>query len=699
MGRTLLLCSSLATLAFACSSNPTPTPIQPPPPAPAADAAPGGPPVVEKSLEQVGLSETTLDRSADPCSNFYQFACGGWLAKTEIPADRTTWSRGFSEIYDRNQQTLRTILEAAAAGGKDPDPGTQKLGNFYASCMDEATIEKAGLSALEPWLKRARKVRNKKQITALVSELQADGVNVLFNFFVDQDAKDSTKMVAQLWQGGLGLPDRDYYLNDDDDTKKIRTAYSEHVAKMLQLAGSKPAAAKRAADDVLAFETELAKASKTRVEMRDPHGLDNRLDLAGIEKSAPNFGWQAFFKAVGKPGWTEINVSSPKFFEQVNTMLTHTKPHMWRSYLEWQILRREAGRLPKAFVDESFAMRKTLTGQEKLRDRWKRCVSATDNALPDLLGPAFVKAKFSGDAKAAALQMVHAISAAFGSSVMTEAWMDEATRKLAEQKLGMMAYLIGYPDKWKTYDFPVTRDNYAANAIAADRFQVAYEMSKLGVPVDRTEWMMSAPTVNAYYNPSMNHMVFPAGILQPPFYDPKASAAVNLGGMGMIVGHELTHGFDDQGSQYDGNGSLKNWWSPAVAKNFDAKKQCVIDQYHGYEPLPGVHVNGKLTLGENIADMGGVKMAFEAYRAMRKAAKQKVLAGGFTEDQQFFLAVGQAWCTKVRDASARLRVKTDPHSPPQFRVHGALSNLPAFGEAFQCAKGTPMNRDNMCTVW
>ncbi len=699
MGRTFTLCCSLAMFAFACSSNPTPTPVQPTPPATAPDAAPSGPPVVEKSLDQVGLSEAALDRSADPCDDFYQFACGGWLANTEIPADRTSWSRGFSEIHDRNQDTLHTILEAAAAGGKDPDPGTKKLGDFYGSCMDEAAIEKAGLSAIEPWLKQARKVRNKKQIAALVTDLQAHGVGVLFGFFVNQDMKDPTKMVAQVWQGGLGLPDRDYYLKDDDKTKAIRTAYTEHVAKMLQLAGAKPAAAKRGAANVLAFETELAKASKPRVEMRDPKGLDNRLDLAGVEKAAPNFDWKSFFEGMGKPGWTAINVLTPKFLDQINTMLTKTKPAEWRSYLEWHILDSEAGRLPKAFVNENFAMTKQLTGQEKLRDRWKRCVAATDNALPDLLGPAFVKAKFSGDAKAAALNMVHAISGAFGQSLLSEAWMDAATRKLAEQKLSMMAYLIGYPDKWKTYDFTVSRDNYAANAIAADHFQVAYDMSKLGKPVDRTEWSMSAPTVNAYYNPSMNHMVFPAGILQPPFYDPKASAAVNLGGMGMIVGHELTHGFDDQGSQFDGNGALKNWWTPAVAKSFDSKKQCVIDQYDAYEPLPDVHLNGKLTLGENIADMGGVKMAFEAYRAMRKDAKEKVLAGGFTEDQQYFLAVGQAWCTKIRPQMQRMYINVNPHSPARFRVDGSLSNLPAFSEAFQCKKGTKMNRENMCTVW
>jgi len=683
----------LALFAAACGSSnqPSVTPTQPePPPAPE-------PTIVNASLEDVGLSSSALDRSADPCDDFYQFACGGWIAKTEIPADKSRWSRSFSEIFERNEKTLRDILDKAAQNPQ-ADEVSAKIGPFFAACMEEEVIEKEGLAPIKPLLDKAKAIKTPKDVTALVAELHKRQIFPLFDISAEQDFKDATRVIAYLDQNGLGLPDRDYYLRTDDDSKALRKKYEEHVRKMFELAGMKPKQAGEAAIDVLHIETQLAEASKTRVERRDPVGLYNKVDREGLPKLTSELGWDAYFQALGHDDIRDVNVTAPAFFEKVGKLLREVKAPQWRNYFQWQILHATAPLLPKAFVEENFAFEAALTGAKALPERWKRCVAATDRALGEALAQPFVKEAFPGHAKEAAEAMVLEISRVFSGELEKLDWMDADTRKRALEKLSSMAYLIGYPDKWKSYDFPI-EGSYAKNVLAARAFDLSRQLAKVGKPVDREEWHMTPPTVNAYYHPLLNHMVFPAGILQPPFYGQGQSLAVNLGGMGMVVGHELTHGFDDQGSQFDAKGNLDNWWTQAVREKFSAKTGCVEEQYASYEAVPGVKLNGKLTLGENIADNAGVMLAFEAFQRMRENAKERVVADGFTEEQQFFLATGQVWCSKEREEWARMAAQVDPHSPPRHRVNGSLANLPAFWEAFQCGEGKAMRRENACKVW
>ncbi|MCK6591493.1 MAG: M13 family metallopeptidase, partial [Polyangiaceae bacterium] len=520
-----------------------------------------------------------------------------------------------------------------------------------------------------------------------------------FELSAEQDLKDATRIIANLDQSGLGLFDRDQYLDESDKAKELRATYVAHVERMMQLAGMSEKDAKKAAGDVMAIETELAKVSKTRVERRDPQGLYNKLDRAALAKAAPAFPWDGYFKEIGAPDVREVNVTSLKFFEGMGKLLETVKPEAWKNYLAWTVVRSMARSLSKKFVDESFTLLKALMGMQELPPRWKRCVDATDVAMGELMGKAFVKEAFGGESKAAAEKMVLEISDVFAKEVNRLDWMDAKTKQRALEKLKAMAYLIGYPDKWRVYDFAVEPKKYAENVLAARAFEQKRRLAKLGKPVDRDEWQMSPPAVNAYYDPQRNHMVFPAGILQPPFYSVSANVPVNLGGIGMVVGHELTHGFDDEGSQFAGNGNLENWWEPEVGKKFKEKTSCVADQYATFEAQPGLRVNGKLTLGENIADMGGLKLAFYAYRQMRAGAKEVLVADGFTEDQQFFLAHGQGWCTKMREEFERLLVQTNPHSPPRFRVNGPLMNMPEFAEAFSCGPGTPMRPAKTCSVW
>jgi putative endopeptidase len=674
---------------------------QPPPPLPTTTPPTVAPlpakPTRDVSLASVGLDAGAIDRGTEPCNDFYQFACGGWLKKTEIPGDKPRWSRSFNEIHQRNEADLKNILESAAA--KADDPGLAKLGAYYGACMDEAGIEKAGTKPIAPLLAKARGVRDLAGVGALVTELHKQGIFVLFDTSAEQDFKDATRYIAYLDQGGLGLPDRDYYTKDDDKSKELRATYLGHVEAMLKLAGKKEADAKKAAADVMKIESELAKVSKTRVERRDPKGLYNKIDRAGVEKAVPRIKWSKYFEGLGHPQIQDINVTSVKFFEGVNELLSSISLPEWRSYLEWHVVRSTARALSKAFVDESFRLEQALTGQKEQRVRWKRCVEATDQALGEILAQPFVKQRFAGESKTAAEAMVGAISDAFRRELDQLAWMDDPTRNASRDKLTAMAYLIGYPPKWRAYDFEVKKAAYLDNTLAARAFDLQFRLKKIGKPVDREEWEMTPPTVNAYYHPLKNQMVFPAGILQPPFYSVQASIPVNLGGMGMVVGHELTHGFDDEGSQFDKDGNLRDWWAAAVRDRFKKQTECVDQQYSSYEALPGVKLNGKLTMGENIADMGGVKLSFAAYRALRAAAPELSVAEGFSEDQQFFLATGQVWCSKYRDEYARMAAQVDPHSPPRYRVNGSLANLPEFAAAFSCKKGTPMNPERTCSVW
>jgi putative endopeptidase len=650
-------------------------------------------------LAAVGLDEAAIDRSADPCQDFYQFACGNWIAKAQIPADRPMTSRGFIAITDRNEEALRQILEEAKTKPGD-DPVTQKIGAYYGACMDEAAVEKQGMKGIAPLLDTVKKVSDKKTLLKALTELHRRKIWALFSVAEEQDFKDATRMLAQLDQNGLGLPDRDYYLPDAkgvDKHKAIRDTYLGHVEKMLGLAGVKDA--KKAADEILALETEIAKVSKTRVERRDPAGIYNKIDRPGLAKVAPGLDWEAYFKAVGLPDAKDVNVTSVPFFEGVEKLVASTKPAVWKNYLTWHVLKSTAPLLHKAVEDEAFRMESAITGQKEQRPRWKRCVAATDAALGEALAQPFVKKHFTPASKEATEKYVAEVSRAFAEEVQKLDWMDQATKEKAREKLSKMAYLIGYPSKFRTYDFKVDAASWTATGLAARTFDLEYKLSKIGKPVDRERWGMSPPTVNAYYRGTMNHMVFPAGILQPPFFDVKAHVPVNLGAMGMVVGHELTHGFDDKGSKFDAQGNLTNWWTDGVRRSFTAKTDCIVKQYAEYEVLPGVKLDGKLTLGENIADNAGVMLAFQAYRALRKGAEEVLVAGGFTEDQQFFLSAGQIWCTKMSEEMARLRAATDTHSHPRYRVNGSLSNLPTFSEAFQCKEGAAMRRKDACAVW
>jgi putative endopeptidase len=692
--------SALFLLSAACEPAATapppatpPAPVEPPP-----VVAPPGPRVVDASMESIGLDETALDRSVEPCKDFYQFACGKWMERTEIPADKPLWSRSFSVIADRNEAALHQILEGAAAAKSD-DPVVRKIGAYYGACMDESAIEAQKTKPLAPLLALVKKVKDDKSLVAVITELHKRQIWALFDISDTQDAKDATQVIAEIDQNGLGMPDRDYYFNEDDKSKELRVKYEAYVHGALKLAGFSEKDAKQATADVVRIETELARASKTRVERREPTSMYNRLDRAGLAKATPRFLWDEYFTNIGFPGLQAITVTAPRFFEEVNVLLEKEKPAAWRSYLAWHVVRALTPTLPKAFVDEAFRFETALTGQKEQRVRWKRCVAATDVAVGELLAQPYLKDHFSPESKAATDRYVHEISVAFGETVEKLDWMDAATKARAAEKLKSLAYLIGYPKKWKSYDFEIKAGSYLDNASAARGWNQRYRLNKVGKPVDREEWGMTPPTVNAYYRAQVNHMVFPAGILQPPFFSPTANVPVNLGGMGMVVGHELTHGFDDKGSKYDAQGNLSNWWTPQDKERFKAKTDCIVEQYGGYEPIPGVKLNGQLTLGENIADNGGIKLAFHAYRAMRKDAAEVTKAGGFTEDQQFFLGVGQAWCQKQSDEIARQRALTDPHSAARFRVNGPLSNLPEFATAFSCGEGTPMRRANACKVW
>ena len=693
-----LLATPFACTNLGCGGSSNALGATPATPATAAplQPAPSTANVQHVSLAEVGLDASKLDRNADPCDDFYRFACGSWLDRTEIPKDKPQYGT-FNVILDRNEALLRDILEAAVKAPGD-DPVRQQLGAFYASCMDEAAVEQAGTRALAPLFAITHKVQDDRSWLDAIAHLQRVGVDVLFDLGPMQDKKDATLMIGQIGQGGLGLPDRDYYLGTDERTLALRTAYVAHVEKLFKLSGRAPADAKQAAADALAIETGIAKSQKSRVELRDEAGTYNRIDRAGLEKLAP-LAWGRYFELLGVPQLTAINTVSVPYVEAFVPLWRGFSKSAWRNYLDARILDDAAPYLPKAFVDEAFELTRLLTGQKEQRPRWKRCISYADASVGELLAQPFVATAFAGASKDAAEAMTDGISEAFARNLGPLDWMDAATKDKAKAKLAAMLRLIGYPDRFRTYDYAIDRKNFAATKLAAQQFETSYQLGRIGKPVDKREWQMTPQTVNAYYDPQLNEMCFPAGILQPPFYDVKASVAVNLGGMGMIVGHELTHGFDDQGAQYDGTGNLSGWWPDSVTQAFSQRTHCVADYYGKYEVLPGLKLNGELTLGENIADMGGVKLAFEAYRAARAGAASVQQAEGLSEDQQFFVAVGQAWCTKSSEELDRMRVTVDPHSSPRLRVLGALSSLPEFGEAFHCPVGSKMRPAQMCKVW
>ncbi|HZY03138.1 MAG TPA: M13 family metallopeptidase [Anaeromyxobacteraceae bacterium] len=694
---------ALLLLAAACATPPPPRPAEAAP-APAAQAAPAAAPAPTAPAPATpGIDASLVDRRVNPCQDFYAFACGGWLDRTEIPADRPAWGR-FQELDERNKLRLREILEAEVAGQGDPqDLFATKVGDFYAACMDEAGAEKRGLADLRAEWRTLAGLTRPAQIAGAVGRLHAVGIPALWWFGSGQDNKDSTRVVAWIRQGGLTLPDRDYYLGGGERNAEIRRGYLAHVEKMLTMAGERPARARAHARGILDLEKAMAESQWTRVEMRDPVRTYHPYDLAGLEKAAPRFGWKAYLTALDASGVGAFAATTPQSLARIDQLLHTTPIDSWRAYLRWNVLRvmARARALPRAFVEESFAFgARYFTGAKALQPRWRHCVETTDGALGEALGQAFVRRFFPGDAREKALALVVGVQKAQAANLESLPWMDGPTRDRAQDKLARIDNKIGYPSRWRDYSsLEVTRTSFFRDLLAADAFERRRDLAKIGKPVDRTEWEMTPPTVNAYYEPPMNEMVFPAGILQPPFYTRGANDAVNYGAVGFVVGHELTHGFDDQGRKYDAAGNQVDWWSPAVASEFERRAACVEKQYQGYTVLDGLHLNGTLTLGENIADLGGLKLAFAAYRASRQGKPAEAPVDGFTPEQQFFLAAAQVWCGKYRPETMRLRVQVDPHSPPRWRVDGPLSNLPEFADAFQCRSGDPMVRADRCQVW
>ncbi|GLH67855.1 M13 family metallopeptidase [Geothrix edaphica] len=648
-----------------------------------------------------GVDPANLDATVKPCEDFYQYANGGWLKTHGIPADKARYG-AFEELNERNRAILQQILnETSAKTTWAKGSVQQKVGDFYASGMNEAAIEKRGLSPLKPVFATIDGLKDAKQLPALLAKLHNQGLSGGFGFFVGQDMKQSTRYMGNLSQGGTGLPDRDYYLKDDARSKEIRAKYETHIAKMLELAGDAPGLARARAKVVLDLETRMAQAQWSRVEMRNPQKRYNKRTLDQLVEEAPGFDWKGYLKARGVK-LADLNVSQPSFFQVFGKLASEVPAPQWRTYLRWHAVSSCASLLPKAFGDESFAFQgKVLNGTPEQEPRAKRIEAATDRSLGDALGQLYVKVAFPPESKKRVLEMIENIRVALRERITGLDWMGSETKQQAMKKLDAIAVKIGYPDKWKSYAFDIKRDDYFGNTRRAAAFRVQENLAKLGKPLDRKEWNWTPPTVNASYNPSMNDITFPAGILQPPFFDPKADDAVNYGSLGFVIGHEITHGFDDSGSQFDAEGNLKNWWSEADKKAYQSRTDLVVKQYDAYEPIKGEHVNGKLTLGENIADIGGLKIAFAAYQNSLKGKPVPAPIDGFTGPQRFFLGAATVWRNHIREAALSLRLKTDPHSPGRERVNGPLSNLPEFYDAFGCADGQPMKRDAKVrpTIW
>jgi putative endopeptidase len=637
-----------------------------------------------------GIDPANMDTSVKPCDDFYAYANGGWLNRTQMPADKSRYG-AFNELYDHNREILHDILVAASAK-KDWKKGSvdQKVGDFYAAAMDTDRINALGAKPVQGDLALAASVKSAKDLPSVLAKLHDRGIGGGFGFGVGQDDKDSTKYISGFNQGGLGMPDRDYYLKDDERSKSVRAAYEAHIARTFELLGDKQGPAQDAAGVVMKVETALAKASWTRVENRDPQKTYNKLTVADLGKTAPGFDWSAYISDRGVKA-KEVLVAQPSFFTAFGKLAGEFTPEEWRTYLRWHVISGASPLLSKPFEDEAFSFTKALTGQPQQEDRWKRMTAATDRALGEALGQVYVKKAFSPEAKQKVLDMVHNMQAVLRDDIEQLPWMDAPTKAAAVKKLDAFMVKMGYPDKWKEYKFEVKRDDFYGNARRAAEFRIQEDLHKLGHPVDRAEWGMTPPTVNAYYNPSMNEIVFPAGILQAPFFDPKADDAVNYGGIGVVIGHEMTHGFDDQGSQYDADGNLKNWWTDSVKKAYEERTGLVVKEFDGFEPIPGEHINGKLTLGENIADLGGLKIAYLAWKRSLKGQDAPVI-DGFTGDQRFFLGFASVWREHARPQYASMALKVDPHSPGKFRVLGPLANMPEFYKAFDVTEGCKMFR-------
>jgi len=648
------------------------------------------------------LNPTSLDKSVDPCADFYHYACGGWQKNNPIPADQTSWEV-YGKLYEDNLNFLRGILEQAAAAKEARDAATQKTGDFYASCMDEAGVEKQGLSSLTPDFVAIQNIKGARELAPLVARLQlAYGTSILFRAGSGQDLDDSEQVIAELDQGGLGLPDRDYYTKEDDKSKEIRERYMQHVQKLFEMSGDSADTAKKNAATILRLEMLLAKASLTRVERRDPYKLKHKLDAAQLSELVPNFNWRAYYATAPYPEFRYVNVFTPDFFKELNTLLASEPIETWKTYLRFHVVNSSGPYLSSTFVNENFEFyTKYLRGAKEQQPRWKRCVSYTDRNLGEALGQVYVAKVFSPQMKQDALDMTRRIETAMEQRIQQLEWMSPATKQQAIEKLHGIRNKIGYPDKWRDYSaLKINRNDFAGNIERGGEFERRRRINKIGNPLDRGEWAMSPPTVNAEYDAQMNDINFPAGVLQPPLFDPKMDAAPNYGDTGGTIGHELTHGFDDEGSQFDAQGNLRNWWTKEDREKFDARTKCVAEQYAQYVVVDDIKLNSQLTLGEDVADLGGEILAYLAWQSATKDSKLEV-ADGLTPEQRFFVGFAQWACANERPEQLRMNATTDPHSPAEYRINGVVVNMPEFASAFACKAGQAMTKaeGKVCKIW
>jgi len=647
------------------------------------------------------LDVKSMDRSVDPCQNFYMYSCGGWKKNNPIPPDQSSWDV-YGKLYDENQRFLWGILDELASKTAGRNANQQKIGDYFEACMDQAKVDKLGVTPLEPVLHEIDAMTSKSQLAPLVAKLHlsTSGRGLFFGFGSNQDFGNSSQVIAFAGAGGLGLPDRDYYTKTDEKSQKIREEYLAHVQKMLELAGDAPAKAKSEADAIMKIETALAKASLTRVEMRNPYKLYHKVDFKQLEALTPDFDWSAYLKTTGMPSLNEFNVTEPGFYKELNTEIETVPLGDLKAYMRWHVLHANAAYLSSPFVDENFHFYgHILRGAQQLQPRWKRCVSLVDGQLGEALGQEFVARTFTPEMKARTVEMTKQIEAAMDRDLTQLDWMSPETKKQALIKLHGLINKVGYPDKWRDYSsVQVVRDDFLGNVERASTFETRRQLNKIGKPVDHTEWGMTPPTVNAYYDPQMNDINFPAGVLQPPLYDPKEDDAPNYGNTGSTIGHELTHGFDDEGRQFDAKGNLRDWWTPQDAAAFTKRADCVVNQYAQYTVVDNIKINSKLTEGEDVADLGGTMLAYMAWKEATKTMKLED-RDGLTPDQRFFVGMAQWACGNERPEMLRLRAMTDPHSPLQYRVNGVVSNMKQFQEAFHCKAGQPMVRENRCRVW
>jgi endothelin-converting enzyme/putative endopeptidase len=661
-------------------------------------------PVAAPAKPELRVFDASLiDKTIDPCENFYRFSCNGWLKRNPLPADQTSYGR-FTELAEQNRLHLKQILEEAAAPSATRSANEQKIGDEYASCMNTSAVNSLGLKPLQPELDRIVALKTAAELPALLARLHAVGVKAFFGMDSEQDFADSSAVISFYSSGGLGLPERDYYTRTDAKSVEIRQQYVAHVRRIFVLAGESEQQAARDAETVLALETRLAKASLTITEQRDPQNLNHPTDVASFSKELTHFSLAGYLAAAHAPAAGKANDTEPKFFAEFNAIVADTPLDQIKTYLRWHLLHAYAGTaLPESFDHENWAFyAHTLNGAEKQPERWKRCAGRVDNELGEALGQVYVARYFPPEEKQRTLEMTLAIEQAMEKDIDGLDWMSAATKLKAKDKLHAVTNKIGYPDKWRDYSkLEIVRDDALGNAMRAHEFEFARDLAKIGKPVDKGEWQMTPPTVNAYYDPQMNNINFPAGILQPPFFSGKEDDAANYGDMGATIGHELTHGFDDQGRQFDRDGNLKDWWSKEDEQKFNDRAECTVKQYDAIEAVPGVHLNGRLTLGENLADLGGLRLAWLAWQENAKAAHLDMNAttDGYTPEQRFWIAYAQTWCTQTRPEQMRSQAQGDPHAPDEDRAKTVVTDLPEFAKSFRCKKTAPMVNPKPCRVW